>query len=107
MGRRFREQMEQMQQQATPPVNNAEDKPKEEKKDEKPAEPKKDEGPRPLTRPPVNFDNSASLAEQKLDVDSKRQVSFNFQKRPGPSFWKSWRGSRDSISIGSNCPATP
>jgi len=79
--RRMREQMDQMAQPAVPPVNNAADKPKEEKKDEKPAEPKKDEGPKPLTRPPA-FDNSASLAEQKLSVDSKRMVSFNFQEAP-------------------------
>ena len=45
MGRRFREQMEQMQQQATPPVNNGQDKPKEEKKDEKPAEPRRTRAP--------------------------------------------------------------
>jgi hypothetical protein len=81
MRRRMREQMEQMTPPVAPPVNNAADKPKEEKKDEKPAEPKKDEGPKPITRPPA-YDNSASLAEQKLTVDAKRMVSFNYQEAP-------------------------
>jgi len=65
---------------ATPPANNAE-KPAEPKKDDKPAEPKKDEGPAPITRPQAP-DNSASLAEQKMTIDSKRGVSFNFQEAP-------------------------
>lgn len=78
--RRFMEQMLQQQQQA-PPVNNAAEKPKEEKKDDKPAEPKKDEGPKPITRPPA-YDNSASLAEQQMTLNAKREVSFNFQEAP-------------------------
>lgn len=64
-----------------PTPNAAPEKPKEEKKDEKPAEPKKDEGPPPITRP-LAPDNSASLAEQKMTMDDKRQVSFNFQEAP-------------------------
>jgi type II secretory pathway component GspD/PulD (secretin) len=80
-GRRFPRGMDQMN--TAPPTTNpaAEEKPKEEKKDDKPAEPKKDEGPKPITRPPA-FDNSASLAEQQMTIDSKRQVSFNFQEAP-------------------------
>jgi hypothetical protein len=66
---------------AQPPANNAADKPKEEKKDDKPAEPKKDEGPPPITRPQAP-DNSAALAEQKMTLDSKRAVTFNFQEAP-------------------------
>ncbi len=65
---------------AQPPANPAE-KPAEAKKDDKPAEPKKDEGPAPITRP-LAPDNSASLAEQKMTIDSKRLVSFNFQEAP-------------------------
>jgi type II secretory pathway component GspD/PulD (secretin) len=67
---------------ATPPANPEGEKPKtEEKKDDKPAEPKKEEGPPPITRPQAP-DNSASLAEQKMTVDAKRQVNFNFQEAP-------------------------
>src|SRR5580704_9363712 len=66
---------------AQPPANNAAEKPKEEKKDDKPAEPKKDEGPPPITRP-LAPDNSAALAEQKMTLDSKRAVTFNFQEAP-------------------------
>ncbi len=65
----------------TPLANPAPDKPAEPKKDDKPAEPKKDEGPPPITRPQAP-DNSASLAEQKMTIDSKRGVSFNFQEAP-------------------------
>ena len=34
-----------------------------------------------MTRPPA-YDNSASLADQKMTIDSKRMVSFNFQEAP-------------------------
>ena len=80
-GRRFREQMEQLNTAQPPVVNPNADKPKEDKKDDKPAGPKKDEGPKPITRPPA-FDNSASLAEQQMTIDAKRMVSFNFQEAP-------------------------
>jgi type II secretory pathway component GspD/PulD (secretin) len=80
MRRRFEQMREQMKN-AAPPANPAPEKPKEEKKDEKPTEPKKDEGPPPITRPQAP-DNSASLAEQKMSIDSKREVNFNFQEAP-------------------------
>jgi type II secretory pathway component GspD/PulD (secretin) len=65
----------------TQPDATAADKPKEEKKDDKPVEPKKDEGPAPIMRP-LAPDNSASLAEQKMTTDAKRQINFNFQEAP-------------------------
>jgi type II secretory pathway component GspD/PulD (secretin) len=80
--RRFRGGMDRPNLTAPPVVNPNAEKPKEEKKDDKPAEPKKEEGPKPITRPPAPYDNSASLAEQQMTVDSKRMVSFNFQEAP-------------------------
>ncbi len=63
--------------QPTPPAT-----PKEgEKKDEKPAEAPKDTGPKPVTRP--NAPSTApKLDEQKLKVDDKKMVAFNFEGAP-------------------------
>src|SRR6516165_7669225 len=53
---------------------------KEEKKDEKPKLP---EGPPPVTRPAA-VENPAQLETQKMRIDDKKQVSFNFQEAPWP-----------------------
>ncbi|MGE3316647.1 MAG: secretin N-terminal domain-containing protein [Planctomycetaceae bacterium] len=55
--------------------------PKEEKKEEaKPAEAPKDAGPKPVTRPAAA--SGAKLDEQKLKVDDKSRVTFNFDGAP-------------------------
>jgi len=65
--------------QVTPTEPPKEEK-KEEKKDDKPKLP---EGPPPVTRPAA-VENLAALETQKMRVDDKKQVSFNFQEAPWP-----------------------
>jgi type II secretory pathway component GspD/PulD (secretin) len=80
--REYYQRMNQMPAMPQPEAKPADAKPKEgEKKDDKAAAPKPPPGPTPVTRTPA-VENSASLNSQRLTVDDKRLVSFNFDDAP-------------------------
>jgi len=64
-----------------PQQKPAEEKKEEQKKEEKPAEAPKDAGPKPVTRP-NSPSTTPKLDEQKLAVDEKQMVTFNFEGAP-------------------------
>src|SRR5271155_2968609 len=82
-GRRMRGFPGMMPQVIPVPVPATPEEPKKEEKKEEKKEPALPAGPPPVTRPPA-MDNPAVLADQRMRLDEKKQVSFNFQEAPWP-----------------------